>query len=117
MRPSGQLAQVHFVSGQAEFSPYSHLLSFCAYSTPFCLGVPRLLARSGAPDARVIGLVREYRHRSETERIIDRLSRKKFEEQLAALEDLRENAGAPATVDSLRKALANRNNYIAAKAS
>ena len=45
------------------------------------------------------------------------MSKKKFEEQLAALEELRESAGAPSTVDSLRKALANRNNYIAAKAA
>src|SRR5205823_9291390 len=44
-------------------------------------------------------------------------SKKRFEEQLAALEELRESAGAPSTVDSLRKALANRNNYIAAKAA
>jgi HEAT repeat protein len=42
------------------------------------------------------------------------LSKKKFEEQLAALEELRERADAPATVNSLRKALANRNNYVAA---
>jgi len=45
------------------------------------------------------------------------LPKKKFEEQLAALDELRESAGAPATVDSLRKALANRNNYVVAKAS
>src|SRR5437763_7824082 len=45
------------------------------------------------------------------------MSKKKFEEQLAALEELRESGGAPATVDSLRKALANRNNYVAAKAA
>jgi HEAT repeat protein len=43
--------------------------------------------------------------------------KKKFEEQLAALEELRERSDAPASVDSLRKALANRNNYVAAKAS
>src|SRR5436190_529244 len=54
---------------------------------------------------------------SENGENIDRLPKKKFEEQLAALETLRESAGAPATVDSLRKALANRNNYVAAKAS
>ena len=33
------------------------------------------------------------------------------------MEEIRESAGAPSTVDSLRKALANRNNYIAAKAA
>src|SRR5256885_12464041 len=54
---------------------------------------------------------------SENGENIDRLPKKKFEEQLAALETLRESAGAPATVDSLRKALANRNNYVVAKAS
>ena len=45
------------------------------------------------------------------------MSKKKFAEQLAALEQLRDSAGAPATVESLRKALANRNNFIVAKAS
>ena len=54
---------------------------------------------------------------SENGENINRLPKKKFEEQLAALEALRESAGAPATVDSLRKALANRNNYVVAKAS
>src|SRR6266849_10615503 len=36
MRPSGQLAQVRLVSGRAGFSPYSDILGFCAYYTPFC---------------------------------------------------------------------------------
>lgn len=45
------------------------------------------------------------------------MPKKQFEEQLARLEELRESPGAPATVDHLRKALANRNNYITAKAS
>src|SRR5258706_8763198 len=48
---------------------------------------------------------------------VEGLAKKKFEEQLAALEQLRGSAGEPATVDGLRKALANRNNYIVAKAS
>src|SRR5678816_2372597 len=48
---------------------------------------------------------------------IDRLPKNKFEEQLAALEELRGSGVEPATVDRLRKALGNRNNYIVAKAS
>jgi HEAT repeat protein len=48
---------------------------------------------------------------------VGRLPKKKFEEQLAALEELRGSGVAPATVDRFRKALANRNNYIVAKAS
>jgi hypothetical protein len=43
------------------------------------------------------------------------VSKKKFEQQLAALEQLREHT--PSSVDSLRSALANRNNLLVAKAS
>ena len=45
------------------------------------------------------------------------MAKNKFEEQLAALEELRGSPAEPATVDRLRRALANRNNYIVAKAS
>src|SRR5204863_4718666 len=42
---------------------------------------------------------------------------KKFEQQLAALEQLRQAAASAPVVNDLRKALLNRNNYIVAKAS
>jgi HEAT repeat protein len=45
------------------------------------------------------------------------MSNKKFEQQLAALEQLRHGAASAPVVDDLRKALLNRNNYIVAKAS
>ena len=45
------------------------------------------------------------------------MSKKKFEQQLAALDELRLSAGAPATVERLRKALGDRNNYLVAKAA
>ena len=45
------------------------------------------------------------------------MSNKKYEQQLEALDQLREDLSSPATVDSLRKALSNRNNYLVAKAA
>src|SRR5258706_5553734 len=45
------------------------------------------------------------------------MAKQKFDQQLAAPEDLRRNPASPSTVESLRKALANRNNFIVAKAS
>jgi HEAT repeat protein len=45
------------------------------------------------------------------------VSRKPFEQQLAALEELRGHACEAGAVEGLRKALTNRNNYIVAKAS
>ncbi len=45
------------------------------------------------------------------------MAKQKFDQQLAALEDLRQSPASPSTTESLRKALANRNNFIVAKAS
>src|SRR5437660_5501629 len=45
------------------------------------------------------------------------MSKKSFDQQLADLEKLREGSGAPSSLESLRKALGNRNNYFVAKAS
>jgi HEAT repeat protein len=44
-------------------------------------------------------------------------ARAKFEQQLAALDALRENASSPATLEALRRTLANRNNFLAGKAA
>ena len=44
------------------------------------------------------------------------MSKKAFEQQLAALDELR-NSTAPSAVEGLRKALTNRNNYLVAKAA
>ena len=45
------------------------------------------------------------------------MAKQKFDQQLEALEDLRRNPTSPSTAEDLRKALANRNNFIVAKAS
>ncbi len=45
------------------------------------------------------------------------MSNKKYEQQLEALDQLREDLSSPATANSLRKALGNRNNYLVAKAA
>lgn len=45
------------------------------------------------------------------------MAHKNFERQLAALDELRHGGSSPATVEALRKALGDRNNYIVAKAA
>ena len=45
------------------------------------------------------------------------MPKKKFEQQLADLEELRASAGDASTPDRLRKALADRNNYVVARAA
>src|SRR5512133_2710767 len=45
------------------------------------------------------------------------MSKKSFDEQLAAVEALRNGPAGPAAAEALRRALANRNNYVAAKAA
>ncbi len=45
------------------------------------------------------------------------MANKKFEEQLAALDSFRNTLGSATAVEGLRKALANRNNYLVAKAA
>jgi HEAT repeat protein len=45
------------------------------------------------------------------------MANKKFEEQLAALDSFRNSSGSTAAIEGLRKALANRSNYLVAKAA